>query len=170
MASQPGSVSDEKRKVLIPIDDSEYSQYALEWYADNVHMKNDRVLLVHCPEYHHVIHSKSVPTDGSATSMMKEEEQKLKALFDKFQSLLEKHGIHEHADVKSVHGKPGEAIVKVCRDEGASMIITGCRGMGTLRRTLVGSTSDYVAHHSPVPVIVCRHKEHHERHLHGKSH
>jgi nucleotide-binding universal stress UspA family protein len=39
------------------------------------------------------------------------------------------------------------------------MIITGTRGMGTVRRTLLGSVSDHVLHHSHVPVIICKHKD-----------
>lgn len=66
--------------------------------------------------------------------------------------------------VKSVNGRPGEVIVNVAKEEGATLIVTGTRGMGTIRRTLVGSISDYVIHHSPVPVLVCRSKELHHQH------
>ena len=61
--------------------------------------------------------------------------------------------------MKSVGGTPGEVIVKVSEEENATLIITGTRGMGQIRRTFMGSVSDYVIHHSHVPVLVCRHKE-----------
>lgn len=63
--------------------------------------------------------------------------------------------------VKCLGGKPGEAIIRASKEDKATMIVVGSRGMGTLRRTLVGSVSDYVLHHSHVPVIVCRHKDPH---------
>lgn len=53
-------------------------------------------------------------------------------------------------------GKPGEAILKIAREENATLIVTGTRGLGKIRRTVLGSVSDYVIHHSPVPVLVCR--------------
>lgn len=60
--------------------------------------------------------------------------------------------------VKSVHTTtPGEGIVKIAKDVDAAVIITGCRGLGKIRRTFIGSTSDYILHHSHVPVVVCRH-------------
>ena len=36
------------------------------------------------------------------------------------------------------------------------MIVMGTRGMGVVRRTLLGSISDYVVHHAHCPVLVCR--------------
>ncbi len=72
--------------------------------------------------------------------------------------------------MKSQAGVPGHAIVKVAREENADLIVTRCRGLGTIRRTLLGSVSDYVVHHSDVPVIVCRHKDHPGQHEHKHVH
>ena len=36
------------------------------------------------------------------------------------------------------------------------MIVTGTRGMGKVRRTILGSVSDYLVHHAHCPVVVCR--------------
>ncbi|KAK2163388.1 hypothetical protein LSH36_80g01000 [Paralvinella palmiformis] len=54
--------------------------------------------------------------------------------------------------------KPGELICETAKREGATYIVMGTRGMGKLRRTIMGSVSDYVVHHSSCPVIVCRQK------------
>ena len=53
-------------------------------------------------------------------------------------------------------GKPGEVICSIAEEEKASLIVCGTRGQGTIRRTLLGSVSDYIIHHSHVPVLVCR--------------
>lgn len=52
--------------------------------------------------------------------------------------------------------KPGETIVKVAEEEKATMIVMGTRGLGKVRRTIMGSVSDYVVHHAHCPVVVCR--------------
>ncbi len=58
---------------------------------------------------------------------------------------------------KTAYGsKPGEAIVDASQEVKADMIIMGTRGLGTIRRTIMGSVSDYVVHHASCPVIVCR--------------
>ncbi|KAJ8301509.1 hypothetical protein KUTeg_020496 [Tegillarca granosa] len=58
--------------------------------------------------------------------------------------------------VKSAHApKPGAGILSAAAEVNATVIITGTRGQGNIRRTLLGSVSDYLLHHSPVPVVVC---------------
>ena len=54
---------------------------------------------------------------------------------------------------------PGHGIVRYADTVGAAFIVTGCRGLSKFRRTLLGSVSDYILHHSHVPVLVCRNKE-----------
>ena len=67
--------------------------------------------------------------------------------------------------VKFAHNA-GEAIVNVAQEEHVSMIVMGTRGLGTLRRTILGSVSEYVLHHAHCPVAVCSHEHPHH---HGTS-
>lgn len=39
-------------------------------------------------------------------------------------------------------------------EQDATLIVMGCRGEGTVRRTILGSVSDYVIHHTHIPVLV----------------
>ena len=56
-----------------------------------------------------------------------------------------------------LHGtKPGEAIIEAANAEDVDLIVVGGRGHSVLRRTILGSVSDYVIHHSHKPVIVCK--------------
>ena len=50
--------------------------------------------------------------------------------------------------------RPGEVICKLAEDESADLIVIGSRGIGTLRRTILGSVSDYCVHHAHTPVLV----------------
>ena len=51
-------------------------------------------------------------------------------------------------------GKPGELICKNTEEEKANIVVLGSRGQGAMRRTFLGSVSDYVVHHSHTPVCV----------------
>ncbi len=56
---------------------------------------------------------------------------------------------------------PGHGVVTAAEAEGASLIVMGTRGLDVIRRTLLGSVSDYVVRHSKVPVLVCPCSQHH---------
>ena len=67
--------------------------------------------------------------------------------------------IKVNGTVRSTHAaKPGEGILHMAQEVKADLVVTGTRGLGKIRRTLLGSVSDYLVHHSHVPVLVCRQK------------
>ena len=72
--------------------------------------------------------------------------------------------------MKQMSGKPGEAIIEAAVEENADMIIVGTRGLGKVKRTFLGSVSDYCVHHSPVPVLVCKRDHHKHDHDHKHKH
>ena len=53
-----------------------------------------------------------------------------------------------------VTGKPGEMIVELAESKMADIIVMGSRGLNGVRRTFLGSVSDYVIHHTHLPVLV----------------
>ncbi|XP_071093687.1 universal stress protein in QAH/OAS sulfhydrylase 3'region-like isoform X2 [Haliotis cracherodii] len=149
--------TEEARNVVIAIDDSEFSEYAFDFYIQHAHRGSDHIILVHVPEYYHLTQAPALLTDPVVVAeLIKEEEVKVKHLVEKYSEKMKK--IHVGGKVKQMTGKVGEAIVEAAKGENAAMIIVGTRGMGKIRRTFLGSVSDYCLHHSPVPVLVCRHK------------
>ena len=64
-------------------------------------------------------------------------------------------------EIKLGGGKPGEAICKELKAENAGLVVMGSRGSNAIRRTIMGSVSDYVLHHAHVPVIICPRPHHH---------
>jgi nucleotide-binding universal stress UspA family protein len=53
-------------------------------------------------------------------------------------------------------GRPDEEIVVLGQEIGAGLIVMGSRGMGGIRRALMGSVSDSVVRHAHCPVLVVR--------------
>ncbi|CAG5130550.1 unnamed protein product, partial [Candidula unifasciata] len=92
-------------------------------------------------------------------AMLREEQERIKADLEVFAQKLKKRGLG--GKVKSVMAsKPGEGICKAAEEEQATLMVAGCRGLGTLRRTVMGSVSDYLVHHSHIPVFVCKLPKH----------
>jgi nucleotide-binding universal stress UspA family protein len=64
------------------------------------------------------------------------------------------------ASVKEAHLRIGErrdqAIVHLAEELGAGLIVMGSRGLGGVRRALMGSVSASVVHHAHCPVMIVR--------------
>ena len=55
-----------------------------------------------------------------------------------------------------LQGHTADGIVDLARTIGADLIVVGSRGLGALRRLVLGSVSDGIAHHAPCPVLMVR--------------
>jgi nucleotide-binding universal stress UspA family protein len=62
----------------------------------------------------------------------------------------------EIAEAHALAGHPDTEIVGLAGRLGIGLVVLGSRGLGPLKRALMGSVSDSVVHHSPCPVMVVR--------------
>ncbi len=53
-------------------------------------------------------------------------------------------------------GKPAAEIVALAEELGVGLVVVGSRGLGGVRRALMGSVSDSVVRHAHCPVLVVR--------------
>jgi nucleotide-binding universal stress UspA family protein len=58
------------------------------------------------------------------------------------------------ADAHLVFGQPDEEIVQLAEELDAGLVVMGSRGLGGIRRALMGSVSDSVVRHAHCPVLV----------------
>jgi len=145
-----------ERVIVIAIDSSEQAHHAFEWYLETIHKPENKVVLIHVPE--HIDHERNrvqYPTSTSWDEALKKEQAKIKELEDKYTSIIQQNGLSGIIRTEG-SAKPGEVIAKVAEEENATMVVMGTRGLGRVRRTIMGSVSDYVVHHAHCPVIVCR--------------
>jgi nucleotide-binding universal stress UspA family protein len=56
-------------------------------------------------------------------------------------------------------GKAAAEIVDLAEELGAGLVVVGSRGLGGIRRALMGSVSDSVVRHAHCPVLVVRREE-----------
>ena len=69
-----------------------------------------------------------------------------------YEKLCDEKKISRRAILHS--GTPGEALCEMAKEHNADLVILGSRGLNKIRRTFLGSVSDYVLHHCNKPVLV----------------
>ncbi len=62
----------------------------------------------------------------------------------------------EVAEAHPAIGRPDAEIVRIAEDLGAGLVVLGSRGLGSLKRALMGSVSESVVRHAHCPVLVVR--------------
>jgi nucleotide-binding universal stress UspA family protein len=51
-------------------------------------------------------------------------------------------------------GRTSNEVIALCKEIDAGLLVVGSRGLGTVRRILMGSQSEEIVHHAQVPVLV----------------
>lgn len=142
------------KKILVPIDGSEYSFNAAEYATRIAKYEKSELFCIH------VIGS--VPygyaSSASATDQYyKDVEEKIESWFNKVRNMANVEGITEirtetFMGVKSLVG----SIIDYARSKGIDLIVIGTKGRTGLKRFLMGSVANGVAQHAHCPVLLVR--------------
>jgi nucleotide-binding universal stress UspA family protein len=136
-------------RILVPMDDSEMAQRALEYALEN-HPSAEITVV-------HVVGGPS-PWGIAATSLALEEdieeaaEERAKGVFDDAQDLAAEYDVEITTEVQLGH--PARAISNRADDFDA--VVIGSHGGSLADRLVVGNVAQKVFRNSPVPVIVTR--------------
>nr|CDS31323.1 universal stress protein [Hymenolepis microstoma] len=144
------------RVVLIPVDSSPHCERAFNWYIKRAHRIEDKIILVHViqPKYSSSIGG--IVVEHAVTDLsdnVNESIEKGKKILEKYSKQCKKYNF-EYTKTLRADANPGNCIIKVADEFNASVVVIASRGMSKARRTILGSCSHYVVHHSGVPVLV----------------
>lgn len=142
-------------KILLATDGSEDAELANTTAMDLANSTNSEL---------HVVTVARNPDPAYRTEVSLNYEQVVEAIRnDARQTLDEEVRKIEEAGgkVAEAHLRLGEArdqeIVNLSQEIGAGLIVMGSRGLGGMRRALMGSVSDSVVRHAHCPVMIVRH-------------
>jgi nucleotide-binding universal stress UspA family protein len=139
------------KKIIVPIDFSKHSEYAIKVAAKLAKKNNAQVLALHMLEMSDILLNK---TDS---------EQQLKALYflkiaeQKFESFIKKDylkGVTVTPIVKNF--KVFSEVNNVAKEHGADLIVMGSHGTSGVKEFFVGSNTERVVRNSEIPVLVVK--------------
>ncbi len=149
-------------KILIAIDGSDDSNKALAQGGELAKGMGSEVVLVavqrSLEDIEYYLPVVSYVLKKTKQEDEKEVKEKFAALgrevLDESKNALEEKGV---TNVKTVlkWGRPADGILKAADEEGAELIVVGCRGKHLSKRFL-GSVSDEVSERSDVSVLIAR--------------
>ncbi|XP_026423815.1 uncharacterized protein LOC113320096 isoform X2 [Papaver somniferum] len=157
-------------KVLIAIDDSEGSFYALKWALDNLFTydaasstepdQNQNfgmlyLLNVQQPFQHYIFPAGPVyATTSVIESVRKAQEQNSTMLLSRALQICKQRPVK--VETLMMEGDPKDMICQAAEQMHADLVVVGSRGLGKIKRAFLGSVSDYCAHHAKCPILIVK--------------
>jgi nucleotide-binding universal stress UspA family protein len=136
-------------KILLATDGSEDARRATEAAADLAGKSGSELHVVHVwhdvPGFAHAFVKRELRRQGQ--EILDEQVQKIEA----------SGGTITQAHLRG--GRTSDEVIELSEELGVGLLVVGSRGLGTVRRILIGSHSEEIVHHARVPVLVVRRGE-----------
>lgn len=137
------------KKILVPIDGSDYSKTALKHAAKLAEFTGARLSILHVMELPPQL--KSLKSYHLVKEQLREEGEKF---IREAKEICPSYKID--FDQKMVAGVPADEVVQEGNRGGYDLIVVGNRGMGEVKGWLLGSVSRRVVRHAKCPVLVVK--------------
>jgi nucleotide-binding universal stress UspA family protein len=145
------------KKILLATDGSEEAELASEAAVELAGAIGSELHVITVGGTYRPGAGVTVVAPSLLEATLRELERAARELLDEqVKKIKESGGTISEAHVE-MGGAPDQQIVALGEEIGAGLIVMGSRGLGGMRRTLLGSVSDSVVRHAHCPVLVVRH-------------
>ena len=151
----------EKEVMVVAIDESEHSTYALEWTLDHFFApcaSNPpfKLFIVHAKPPASSAVGLAGPGAADVLPYVDADLRKIAArVIEKAKELCISKSVHD-AVVEVVEGDARNVLCEAVEKHHASMLVVGSHGYGAIKRAVLGSVSDYCAHHAHCTVMIVK--------------
>ncbi|KAG9444117.1 hypothetical protein H6P81_015457 [Aristolochia fimbriata] len=159
-----------KKVIVVGVDDGAESLHSLEWALDHIVMPmNDqhyRLVMIHVkvPALYVLRLASPGIAGGDAITKVETELKKCAAVVSKsVAEACEKRSFKDF-EMEVAEGDPREVLCEAVVRHKAQMLVVGSHGYGTFKRVILGSVSDYCAHHADCSVLIVKKEKSHHQH------
>ncbi|PHT63248.1 hypothetical protein T459_32892 [Capsicum annuum] len=147
-------MAEEKSVMVVGIEDNQHSFYALEWTLDhffknynyNSNNNNNNNSLFKFRGLGNVEVFSAIETDLKKIAAR---------VTEKAMEICHAKSVNDVV-VEVVEGDARQVLCDVVEKLHASILVVGCHGYGVIKRTVLGSVSDYCAHHAHCSVMIVK--------------
>lgn len=137
------------KKILVAIDGSDSSYYALDAAIDLAKQNNSTLYLVS------VVNTANLPMNvgvSYAPGLINDLEDNAQKDLDKAEAIVKEAGLT--CKVELLNGEPREQLTNYPKDHDIDLIVMGKTGTSAFTRVFVGSVTRYVTEHTNVNILV----------------
>ncbi|XP_054803283.1 universal stress protein PHOS34-like isoform X1 [Prosopis cineraria] len=150
----------EKQVMVVGIDEYDHSTYALQWTLDHLFANGPnpsfKLVLVHAKPTAASAVGIAGPGAADALPVVDSDLRKIAArVVEKAKEICTNKSVNDAA-VEVVEGDPRNVLCDAVERHHASMLVVGSHGYGTIKRAVLGSVSDYCAHHAHCTVMIVK--------------
>jgi nucleotide-binding universal stress UspA family protein len=142
-------------RILLATDGSEEAELALLTAVDLANRTDSELHVVHVGGDYHPGPEIALEPALLEETLLELEREAREVLERQVKKIEEAGGTVAEAHLR-MGGQPDQHIVEVAEEIGAGLIAMGSRGLGGIKRALMGSVSDSVVRHAHCPVLVVR--------------
>lgn len=135
-------------RVVVGVDGSAASRWALEWALDEGRLRRATVDVVHAWHLPYVVGHPLAPVPVDTGAL----EEEARRLVDQMVDGADTRGLPRPPERIVVMGNAARVVLDVA--EGADLIVLGSRGLGGFAGLLLGSVTQHVVNHADCPVVV----------------
>ncbi|KAK6139776.1 hypothetical protein DH2020_026452 [Rehmannia glutinosa] len=153
-----------KMKVLVAIDESDGSFCALRWALDQLfsnypvsaglelqEQEQNSITLVNVqPLFQPFIY----PAGPVIDAVKKAQEENAANILSRALQMCRQKKVK--AETLILQGDPKDKICQAAEELHVDLVVLGSRGLGTIKRALLGSVSNYCVHHVNCPVLIVK--------------
>ena len=144
------------KTVVIAVDSSKESLFALNWAINNVIQQSDTIFLLNVQSIDQSVSFVDLFDEDSYNAQKELSVRSSHSLLDKLGDLISNEKM---VKVSLCGSDVGEEIVQKSGEVGADLLVVGAsQDMNFLKRAISGSVGDYCLHHSKFSVVVPRPK------------
>ncbi|KAG8366628.1 hypothetical protein BUALT_Bualt17G0099500 [Buddleja alternifolia] len=145
-----------KKKVMVAIDESEFSRYALEWTLQSLRdtiANSELVIFTAQTADFSYLYASSFAAE-LIRSVQENNKRVAEALLEKSKEICTQYGVA--ADTVTEIGDPKEVICEAVEKLKIQLLVLGSHGRKALQRAFLGSVSNYCVHNAKCPVLVVK--------------
>ncbi|XP_055815232.1 universal stress protein A-like protein [Solanum dulcamara] len=161
-ANAPASAADntpKKKMIMVAIDESEESFYALNWALDHfLNNPSNIITLINVQLPFSPMVYPAGPVVFAAPTMVeavkKAQHENATRMLSRALHLCKQKMVK--VETLILDGDPKDKICQAAHELHVDLLVVGSRGLGKIKRAFLGSVSDYCAHHVHCPILIVK--------------